>query len=210
MLSHTVKCWLFSTCVRFIRHVSSCQPPAVCICVHLANSQEIPPPRECSLLGSSETNFEQLLFLLILIVWCSKKKGVSFPPKVSDTFCHIISHPILMHQKQQQKKEGINYAVHTQIMSYWWTPTHLFTISLPLFYLYYMYSSIKGIPTTSATLQLTLLNLFELSARISVPSPFHCHPRGELSDTWKKRMQGMKPWSTECLQASRGKGESSQ
>lgn len=30
----------FFPCFRFIRHVSSCQPPTACICVHLANSRE--------------------------------------------------------------------------------------------------------------------------------------------------------------------------
>lgn len=30
----------FFPCFKFIRHVSSCQPPTACICVHLANSRE--------------------------------------------------------------------------------------------------------------------------------------------------------------------------
>lgn len=56
---------------RFIRHVSTCQPPTVCICVHLANSREKDfffSPTSVHFLAVLKQIFEQLLFLLIAIV----------------------------------------------------------------------------------------------------------------------------------------------
>lgn len=47
----------------------------------------------------------------------------------------------------------------TQLLSHRRTPAHLFTISVPLFYLYYMYSSIKWIPATLTTFQHMPLSL---------------------------------------------------
>lgn len=59
----------------------------------------------------------------------------------------------------------------TQLLSHRRTPAHLFTISVPLFYLYYTYSSIKWIPALLTTFQHMPLPLFEVPVWIpSLPS----------------------------------------
>lgn len=76
--------------------MSSCQPPTVCICVHLANSREkyFFFPTNVHFLAVLKQISEQLLFLLIAIVWCFKKKKsrVLFSPKFLT--CSVISYQI--------------------------------------------------------------------------------------------------------------------
>lgn len=96
----------FFPCFRFIRHVSSCQPPTACICVHLANSREKYFFPSLSLFLSLPWMFTswQLWnkFWTVAVPIDSSslmlKKGGFIFPQVSDIYCHIISHPTLMHQ----------------------------------------------------------------------------------------------------------------
>lgn len=75
----------------------------------------------------------------------------------------------------------------TQLLSHRRTPAHLFTISVPLFYLYYMYSSIKWIPATLTTFQHMPLSL-RLNCLWGSPRspPLTCHQqlsRGDICQT---------------------------
>ena len=97
----------FFPCFRFIRHVSSCQPPTACICVHLANSREkyFPLPSlslsfSLSCVFTSWQLWNKFWTVAVPIDSSSLmlKKGGFIFPQVSDIYCHIISHPTLMHQ----------------------------------------------------------------------------------------------------------------
>lgn len=79
MLSCTVNCWLFFHALDLLDmcQVVSLLPLAFVSTLQTAGknifsllSLSFSLSCECSLLGSSETNFEQLLFLLIAVVWC--------------------------------------------------------------------------------------------------------------------------------------------
>lgn len=77
----------------------------------------------------------------------------------------------------------------TQLLSHRRTPAHLFTISVPLFYLYYMFSSIKWIPATLTTFQHMPLSLRLNCLRGSPRSPpLACHQQlsrgGTCQTSW--------------------------
>lgn len=122
----------FFPCFRFIRHVSSCQPPTACICVHLANSRE-------KYFFPSLSLFLSLLWIFTSWQLWNKfwavavpidssglmfKKGVLFPPKFL-TYTGISSHILPWciktkpnqtkgrGKKRQKEGEGINQHVHT-------------------------------------------------------------------------------------------------
>lgn len=79
----------------------------------------------------------------------------------------------------------------TQLLSHWRTPAHLFTISVPLFYLDYMYSSIKWIPATLTTFQHMPLSL-RLNCLWGSPRspPLTCHQQLSQGDTCQTSQGG--------------------
>lgn len=79
----------------------------------------------------------------------------------------------------------------TQLLSHRRTPAHLFTISVPLFYLYYMYSSIKWIPATLTTFQHMPLSL-RLNCLWGSPRspPLTCHRQLSRGDTCQTSQGG--------------------
>lgn len=135
-----------------MRHVSSCQPPTVCICVHLANSREkYFFFHERSLLGSSETNFRTVAVPIDSnSLMFQKKPGFYFPLNFWHVLSyHIISYPDASKTKRREVPACTVHIAHESSLN----TLHLFTASILLFHLRCWYSSIKSVLASFKTLQ---------------------------------------------------------